>query len=156
MDSPLKIYIDYCEYEIDGWDVMAWAVQLDAEQIEDQEALNELIELEDFYANGNHEYVEKLLHQVIPEQERKSKEEILFLDAFEKYQNESREVGYIIQKFREIFHDDYFFEQVNPDLKWAYNIYQENNGFSWQGREEDMSKSEIIKYFQDHIESEQF
>ena len=148
MDTPLKKYFQYCDCEIDGWDLMAWAVQLDQESIEDKEALQKLIELDDFYANGYHEEVEKLVHRTIPKKERSCKGELYILAAVNKLKMGIMSSADFVSKFCETYIEEIDFSNnpIMPDCsEWIHTFFNENNGFGFFTLQE-MSSTELIKY----------
>ena len=153
MDTPLKKYFEYCEYEIDGWDLMAWAVQLDPDSIEDKEALQELIELDDFYANGYYSEVEKLVHRTIPEAERKCKGELFILDALKKLKEGAISSAEFISKFVKLFL--YEIEQEDEECSdWIETVFHENNAYGFFVLEE-MSSTELLVYLQEKIDNQE-
>lgn len=99
MKSPLTKFLQYYNMEIDGWDLISWAAEVDPETIEDKESLNSIINLDDFYANGYHVYVENLVYKVIPEKDRKCKGEVLILNALSQLIKKSISSAEFVSKF---------------------------------------------------------
>ena len=157
METPLQKYFQYCDFDIDGWDLMAWAVQMDTDLIEDKEALKELIELDDFYANGFHEHVENLVHRTIPQKERKCKGELYIDAAHQKLKNGLMSSAEFVSTFVKIYlHEiDFGNNPIVPECSdWLHNFFNENNGFGFYTLEE-MSSSELLEYIQEKIEEDQ-
>lgn len=152
METPLNKYFEYCDTEIDGWDLMSWAVQVDPETIEDKEALKELVELDDFYANGYHEHVERLVHRTIPRKERKCKGELYIDAALENLKQGVITPKDFVSQFVKSFLYD--IEQLEEQCsEWITTVFNENNGYGFLDLEE-MQPSILHKYIKEKIDNQ--
>ncbi len=129
---------------------MSWALQVDAELIDDNEALDELINLDGFYANGYHEHVEQLIYRTIPEKDKSSKGEILINYTFAQLKMGSIDSPDFVSQFIDFFINEI---EENDEIcsNWISKVFNENNGYGFINMS-DMSIHDLVRYLQKEID----
>ena len=151
MKSSLTKFLQYYNLEIDGWDLISWAAEVDPQKVEDKESLDLIINLDDFYTIGYHEYVEDLIYKIIPEKDRKSKGEILILNAFSQLKSKGMSAVEFVSKFIEYYTNE--IEDSNEACSdWIIKVFSENDGYGFLNMN-DMSREDLANYIQKEIDS---
>ena len=144
--TPLSNLLLYHRCEIDGWEIMSWAAEADADSIEDKDALESLRNLDEFYAAGHHEAVEALLFRLLPQADRRPIGELLIIDALDRCRRNELSSA----EFVSIFVDTYInVIEETPEAcsPWITRLFDENNGFGFLELEQ-MRSQELLRYIE--------
>lgn len=144
--TPLSKLLLYHRCEIDGWEIMSWAAEADADSIEDKDALRSLRNLDEFFATGHHKTVEELLFRLLPQADRRPIGELLIMDALDRCRrNELSSADFV-----SFFVDTYINiieEMAEVCSPWITRLYDENNGFGFLELEQ-MRPQELLSYIE--------
>ena len=148
-EKPENKLIQYHNGRIVGWDLMSWASTVDRNIVTDTEALEALIHLDDFYADGYHKCVEALILRTIPEKHRRHLGEILILAAFTQLDNGSISSPKFVSLFLDTFYNE-IDNSTEPCADWIYKVFNENNGYGFLNMEA-MKSQDLANYIKSEI-----
>ena len=123
---------------------MSWAAEVDPALIEDKDALHSLLNLDDFYATGHHEFVEALLLRLLPQANRRPIGEIMICDAIARLQSNELSSPDFISFFVDTYINE-IVETTNACSPWVDRLFDENNGYGFL-RLEQMRPKELLTY----------